>query len=124
MYVNEQKLGITGFSADGGGDPWFKAISQIQAPVQITPVQITPYIPTPPVFANVDNSAIYAVQPQVAPTTQKPDVSPPTGYLPAGIKAVNFTATPASKPDYVKLGLYAIGAIGALMLLTRKRKGH
>ena len=117
MYVNEQKLGITGFSADGN-------IPVLLRDSYPPALQITPFVPTTPVFANVDNSAIYTVQPQVAPSTQKPDVSPPTGYLPAGIKAVDFTATPASKPDYVKLGLYAIGVIGALMLLTRKRKGH
>lgn len=127
-----------GFGAEAGGvstatpnsgfswDVWSRAqaISQAAAPVPV-PVQITPYVPALPIFANIDNSAFYAAKADPAsliPPAPTAQTASATGQpLPAGITAVDYTATPPKPINPINMALYAIGGIGLLMLLSKRR---
>lgn len=119
MYLGEN-LGV--MIDDNGSNPllgrggFFRPLARVVAPpAPVAPV--TPAVPPTPVFTNIDNSAYWAQQ----STTSQKDA--PNGQaLPAGIKAVDYTEPPPVKVDYVKVGLYAVGALGVIMLLTRKRR--
>ena len=66
---------------------------------------LTPVIPfTPPLVPGAPN----------APTVNW------SGALPAGITPQNYSAPIDNKINYLKIGLYGIGALGVIMLLLKR----
>ncbi len=88
-------------------------------PVIVPAVALTPTIP---IFPNIDNSVYWAQKAAENQGSTSNAIAPTKDALPAGIKAVDYSQPAPTKIDTTKAILYTVGALGIIMLLSRK--GH
>ncbi len=96
------------------------SVSPFTKPVSATPSGVpvvVPFITPLPIFANIDNSAMWAAD-AAKKLNAEAKAAPSGGALPAGITAVDYSAKAPKRVDWLKMSLYGVGALGILMALN------